>query len=168
METGILRLDPGEFGFPGRVPQREAQRIVAAQELGNKIGFQREALARGLDVESARISLTPGPGGQISGRTEVQFAQPNGLGSQIRDSLRVETSPETIAERKLRLQQPEGEVTKLREFILSANPSNPGRASGTQIGESVTGPLRMVTLLREFLRSVTPLILPGQLVDVFA
>lgn len=168
MEMGILRLDPGEFGFPGRVPQRDAQRIVAAQELGNKIGFQREALARGLDVESARISLTPGPGGSISGRTEVQFAQPGGLGSQIRDSLRAETSPDTITEREESLQQPEGQVTMLRDFILSANPSNPGRASGVQGGQSPFEPLRMVTRIQEFLRSVTPQILPGQLVDVFA
>lgn len=78
-----LKLDPGEFGFSYGTSLARTPAAISAQELGNVIGLRREALAKGLDVDFAQISLTPGlsPSGPTvqSGRTEVRFADKPGI-----------------------------------------------------------------------------------------
>ncbi len=78
-----LKLDPGEFGFSYGTSLARTPSAISAQELGNLIGFRREALVKGLDVDFAQISLTPGlssSGPTVqSGRTEVKFSDKPGI-----------------------------------------------------------------------------------------
>lgn len=85
-----LKLDPGEFGFSYGTSASRTTAAISAQEFGNLIGFRREALAKGLDVDFAQISLTPGPSSSgptvQSGRTEVRFADKPGIPQALQKS----------------------------------------------------------------------------------
>lgn len=85
-----LKLDPGEFGFSYSTSLARTPAAISGQEFGNLIGFRREALAKGLDVDFAQISLTPGVSGSgptvQSGRTEVRFADNPGIPQALQKS----------------------------------------------------------------------------------
>ncbi len=91
-----LKLDPGEFGFSYGTSVARSTAAVSGQEFGNLIGFRREALAKGLDVDFAQISLTPGPSSSgptvQSGRTEVRFADKPGIPQALNSATKQQNS----------------------------------------------------------------------------
>lgn len=91
-----LKLDPGEFGFSYGTSLARTPAAISGQEFGNLIGFRREALAKGLDVDFAQISLTPGlsPSGPTvqSGKTEVRFADKPGIPQALNSATKQQNS----------------------------------------------------------------------------
>jgi hypothetical protein len=64
-----LKLDPTEPGIERNVSEKELTPAVALQELGNLLGFKREAMLKGEDILYSDISFTRG----FSGSTPVLF-----------------------------------------------------------------------------------------------
>jgi hypothetical protein len=91
-----LKLDPGEFGFSYGTSLARTPAAISGQEFGNLIGFRREALAKGLDVDFAQISLTPGlssSGPTVqSGKTEVRFADKPGIPQALNSAAKQQNS----------------------------------------------------------------------------
>lgn len=112
-ESVFLRLDPGEAGFQGqKLPASQAPRAVAAQELGNKLQFIREAMVKGLDVDLATVSLSLSAKGAIAGQTQVQFSDKPGVPEQL-----AQTTPDFPADIGIPARLPE-KLSHINGFSL--------------------------------------------------